>query len=79
MRPTAAVVASSVCWLSVYLLFAAMNRAKAAEQIEVPFGMWTRVAQGLGGLKSPRGRRNFGGHTWSCPDLPAVDILNRVH
>jgi len=31
-----------------------MNPAKAAEQIEVPFGMWTRVAQGLGGLKSPR-------------------------
>jgi len=54
-----------------------MNPAKAAEQIEVPFGMCTRVAQGLGGAQVPQGKAYFWGSYYGM--LPAVDILNRVH
>jgi len=39
--------------------------------MEMPFLVWTQVDQ-----------RNtwstFGGHTWACPGLPVVDILNAV-
>lgn len=28
------------------------------------------------GPRSPTGRDSFGGHTWACSDLPAVDMLN---
>ena len=31
-----------------------------------------------GGLGSPTEKGTFGGHTWACADLPAVDILNVI-
>ena len=30
------------------------------------------------GQKLPRGQGTFGGHSCTCPDLPAVDILNDI-
>jgi len=27
----------------------------------------------------PKEMGNLGGQTWACPDLQAVDILNRIH
>jgi len=53
------------------------------ESTEMPFGAWTRVSPRNrvlgGGTDLLMGRGTFGGDTWACPDLPAVNILNTVH
>ena len=58
-----------------------VNATKTAEPIKVPFGCglgWSQQPYVRRGLNIPRNWVNFGGHTWSCPDLPTVNILNLI-
>jgi len=50
----------------------------------MPFGMWTeesmcsKLRRGEWEGASPREKAFLGGHTWACPDLPVIDILNVI-
>ena len=66
------------------LFVTSVNYVKTAEPIEMPLEVWTcggprnRV---LGGAWIPHGKGHFGGSTWVCQDLTAVDmsILSIIH
>jgi len=55
-----------------------VSPAKTTELVAVLFGMWTRVFQGIMYYTEiPTGTDIFwGGHTWACQGMLAVDTLN---
>jgi len=70
--------------LRACLLMTTVSCAKTDEPIEMPFGMWTeesmcsKLRRGEWEGASPREKAFLGGHTWACPDLPVIDILNVI-
>jgi len=82
MRTTVTVVAWSLC-VCVCLLVTIASCTKTAETTDMPCGLWTpgdpsnRVLDDC--PDSPTvGHFSKTGHKQACPDLPAVDILNRI-
>ena len=73
MRTIVTVVVRSVCVpLSV---LKRMNRSRC----RLGCGLKRACARNFGGGRAhPHGKRHFGGHTWACPDLPVIDILNVI-
>ena len=75
------IVCLSVC-LSACLLIMTVSCVKTAELIEILFGVEPdKVEETMNevGLGTPRkGTGTLRDHTWTCLDLPVVDILNVI-